>query len=647
MGATNDFYNFVVDSFSVFKKNDGTTLKTAWEMYKTYCDETKVPYPYSQRAFKEELRNYFWHFEEGFDEEAKVRNVYSGFRLDKFEKDMRSEKKDNDDKKYVIEFMDGIPSEFDILAGDYLAQYANEKETPTKPWDAVTTRLHDIDVHKLHYVKIPENHIVIDFDIKDESGKKSFEKNLEAASKFPPTYAELSKSGAGIHLHYIYDGDPTTLNRLYDKDIEIKVFSGKSSLRRKLTLCNNLPIAHISSGLPLKGGKKVINIEGFKNEQHLRTMIKKNLNKEIHPSTRCSIDFINKLLNDAYDSGQHYDVSDMKNAVYAFATQSTNQAPYCIKAVNKMPFKSEDAAPPVGSGDDSPLIFFDCEVFPNLFLINWKVQGEKTPIVRMINPTPKQVEELVRFKLVGFNCRRYDNHMLYACMMGYTPLEIYDLSQKIINSSKGESRKYLFGEAYNISYTDIYDFASAGNKKSLKKLEIEMGIHHQELGLPWDKPVPEELWQKVAEYCDNDVLATEAAWNYLQSDWLAREILADLAGLTVNDTTNTLTTKFIFGNNKNPQNEFNYRNLAEPVFEMDEETRDFLEEACPEMMSQTHGEAGSLLPYFPGYKYENGVSTYRGEEVGEGGYVYAEPGMYGNVALLDIASMHPHSTIAE
>ena len=46
----------------------------------------------------------------------------------------------------------------------------------------------------------------------------------------------------------------------------------------------------------------------------------------------------------------------------------------------------------------------------------------------------------------------------------------------------------------------------------------------------------------------------------------------------------------------NPQNEFNYRNLAEPVFEMDEETRDFLEEACPEMMSQTHGEAGSLLP---------------------------------------------------
>ena len=65
------------------------------------------------------------------------------------------------------------------------------------------------------------------------------------------------------------------------------------------------------------------------------------------------------------------------------------------------------------------------------------------------------------------------------------------------------------------------------------------------------------------------------------------------------------------------------------------------------MMSMTHGAAHSLLPYFPGYKKDNGISTYRGEEVGEGGYVCAEPGMYIDVALLDIASMHPHSTIAE
>ena len=60
MGASNDFYNFMIDSYHIFKNEDGVTLKAAWEMYKTYCDEAKVPYPFSQRTFKEELKNYFW-----------------------------------------------------------------------------------------------------------------------------------------------------------------------------------------------------------------------------------------------------------------------------------------------------------------------------------------------------------------------------------------------------------------------------------------------------------------------------------------------------------------------------------------------------------------------------------------------------------
>ena len=58
-----------------------------------------------------------------------------------------------------------------------------------------TKKLSDMDTSKLHFVKVPENHIVIDFDIPEE------------ASKWPATYAELSKSGAGIHLHYIYTGN--------------------------------------------------------------------------------------------------------------------------------------------------------------------------------------------------------------------------------------------------------------------------------------------------------------------------------------------------------------------------------------------------------------------------------------------------------
>lgn len=647
MGASNDFYNFILDSYRIFKKEDGTTLKAAWEMWKTYCEEAKVPFTGSQRMFKEELKNYFREYSDRFDMDdgTVARRYYSGFRTDKFEIP-DTEQKEEEHVQKLIEFGDN-ESIFDKECSDYIAQYASAKETPKKSWDKVTTKLSDLNTSKLHYVKVPENHIVIDFDLKDENGNKSFEKNLKEASKWRETYAELSKSGNGIHLHYIYTGDPNKLSRVYNDNIEVKVFTGNSALRRKLTKCNTLPIATISSGLPLKGDDEVINFEGFKNEKALRTLIKKNLNKEYHSSTKCSMDFIYDSLEKAYNSGLKYDVSDMENMIFSFAANSSNQSDYCIKLMDKMKFKSDEPSNGVSVSDNAPLVFYDVEVFKNLFIICWKAAGEGVPVVRMINPKPAEVEQILSFKLVGFNNRRYDNHILYAAMLGYDNERLYNLSQKLINSKKGENMDYFFREAYNISYTDIYDFASAGNKKSLKKFEIELGIHHLELGLPWDQPVPENLWEKAADYCCNDVIATEAVFNYLKGDWTARQILADLAGMTVNDTTNTLTTKIIFGNNRKPQDKFNYRNLADPVLELPRDVKDFLKEACPEMMSRLHGDAHSFLPYFPGYKYVNGISTYRGEEVGEGGYVYAEPGMYGNVALLDVSSMHPHSTIAE
>jgi hypothetical protein len=606
LGASNDFYNFVMDSYLTFKNEDGITLKRAWEMYKMYCDDAKVAYPYSQRAFKEELKNYFKeHHERYMLDDTRVRNYYKGFREDKFDNDINQIGKPKEEaKSNLIEFKEQ-DSIFDKECKDCLAQYANDKETPTNKWEKITTTLSDIDTSKLHYVKVPENHIVIDFDIPDDEGNKCFEKNLEEASKWPPTYAELSKSGAGIHLHYIYTGDVTKLSRIYDDKIEVKIFTGKSSLRRMLTKCNNLPIASINSGLPLKGEKKMVNFEAVKSENRLRALIKRNLMKEIHPGTKPSIDFIYKILEDAYSSGLKYDVTDMRNTILAFAAGSTHQSDYCVKLVGKMHFKSEEAPEP-GNDEDAKLIFYDCEVFPNLFLVNWKMQGEGKPVVRMINPKPEEIEELIKFKLVGFNCRSYDNHILYARMMGYSNEQLYNLSQKIINSKKGDKDNGKFGGAYNLSYTDVYDFAA--KKQSLKKWEIELGIGHKELGLPWDQPVPEEKWTMVAEYCDWDVISTEKVFNHLKGDFTAREILAELAGGTVNDTTNSLTTKIIFGNEKHPQ--LVYTDLSET---------------------------------FPGYEFKDNKNMYRGEDLGKGGYIRSFPGIYGNVALLDVASLHPNS----
>lgn len=612
MYETDVFFNFVESQYYLFKQQDGTTLTQAWEAYKAYIDETAVGFKLPRHKFRDELRTYFKSFtDRGRDADGtQMRSIYTGFKTDKFS----SKTTPKEEEQPFSLVLDSEESIFDRSCDSYPAQYAHEElGIPAHKWSNVRTTLKDIDTNKLHYVVLNDNHIVIDFDLKDETGEKSLELNLAAASKWPPTYAEFSKSGKGVHLHYIYDGDATKLATVYSEGVEIKRTivgeNGPTSLRRKHTKSNNLDIAHINSGLPLKGEKKMYDEKAVKSERSLRDLIVKNLNKEIHPGTKPSIDFIHKLLEDAHKSGMRYDLTQLRPQILAFAMNSTNQADYCVKLVSKMKFQSdhqeEDVV--VAATSDDPLVFYDIEVYSNLLIVCWKYQGEGQPVVAMINPTPDEIETLLQKKLIGFNNRRYDNHILYARLLGYDNEKLFEISSKIVSNN---SQNGYFREAYNISYTDIYDFASAGNKKGLKKWQIELGIHHQEMGHPWDQPIPEELWEKAVEYCKNDVISEEIVFNHLSGDWEARKVLAELSGLTVNHTTNQHSIKIVFGGEKNPTDHLVYTDLSE---------------------------------MFPGYKFDAGKSMYRGEEVGEGGYVYAEPGIYQDVALLDVASMHPTS----
>ena len=607
--------NFLVENYNDISSREYCTLNNLYMEYKKYFEDCGYEHPPKKIDFKEEISQYFSEFFETYhlDNGKHYTNVYKGFKKEKLGYSP-DEERTVSVNPYWIEFKEQ-QSYFDEVHKNSPAQYAvKTKEGNWKPkglWKDNTKVLSDLDTSRMHYVKALPNEIVIDFDIQRENGEKLLEENLKAANLWKPTYAELSKSGAGIHLHYIYDGDDIDeLENLYEgnKFIEIKRFKGGAAIRRLLTKCNDIPIMHIDgSVLPKKERKPaMINKETVRNEKILRSFIFDCLDKKHHGATKPEVDFIKAKLDEYYNSGVSYDVRDLRTRILAFAMSSSHQADKAVKVVNQMQFCSEEFKMSNDDGKDKPIIFYDIEVFPNLFLVNWKYEGEDKPVMRMINPSPSEIEDLVNnFRLIGFNNRRYDNHIMYARMMGYTLEELYSQSQAIIN---GDGRKGFFGEAYNLSYTDVYDFSNT--KQSLKKWEIELGLHHQELGLPWDQPVPEELWAKVAEYCDNDVIATEAVFHHLSADWTARQILADISGLTVNDTTNNHTCAIIFGSVKHPQTEFVYTDLSE---------------------------------MFPGYKFENGKSTYRGEEVGEGGYVYAEPGIYENVALLDIASMHPTS----
>lgn len=601
VSETNPIYNFVMEMYEDWGSDDKVTLAKAYSDYKDYAAETGIQYVVPRYRFKTELRRYFRDFHERIMiDGVPYRSLFIGFHKDKFESSELTPTVVKSESWLTLQ--QGTPSIFDEHFAGCKAQLSSKNGTPRKAWMYVDTVLRDIAPIDEHYVLMPEEYICIDFDLKGDNGEKDLNANLRAASAWPPTYAETSKSGAGIHLIYRYPVDKDTLAE-YSPGIEIKRFRGNASLRRRLSLHNGRGIEDYPGDLPTKA-PKMINEKHIQDENHLRSLIAKALRKEVHANTAPNVDFIKSILDEAYKSGITYDVTDARNAVTSFAMSSTNQSDRCLKMVQQMHFMSEDKAE-IAEDGNGRIAFYDVEVFPNLFVICYKFPGEEV-VHFWTNPSAKAVKSLFDLRLIGFNNRKYDNHIMYAASLGYSNAELFEISQRIINNEKNAT----FREAYNLSYTDIYDFST--KKQSLKKWEIELGIRHQENSLPWDQPVPEGRWDDVVEYCKNDVKATELVFNHLASDWGARKILAELSGLSVNDTTNQHTCALVFGKERRPdKSKFVYTDLSE---------------------------------MFPGYTFDKFKgSSYRGEDPGEGGYVYSEPGYYENVALLDVASMHPTS----
>ena len=77
MYQTDVFFNYVEDSYPIFKEQNGVSLSQAYEMYKLYCDDALVEYKLAKHKFREELKSYFESFH---DIMLKIsRSYYLGF----------------------------------------------------------------------------------------------------------------------------------------------------------------------------------------------------------------------------------------------------------------------------------------------------------------------------------------------------------------------------------------------------------------------------------------------------------------------------------------------------------------------------------------------------------------------------------------
>lgn len=272
---------------------------------------------------------------------------------------------------------------------------------------------------------------------------------------------------------------------------------------------------------------------------------------------------------------------------------------------------------------DVERVFYDIEVYPNLFLVGWKPDGVDE-FHYAINPPRQVVARLLELPLTGFNSRKYDNHVMLAYARGEKGQAIFNRSSRL---TTGTGMSGTLPEAFGLGYTDVYDFST--KKQSLKKWEIELGLDHMEMDIPWHKPVSAEDISRVVDYNKNDVYATEKVFYHLKEDWAARQILARVADLPVSSSTNQLTTRIILGENPPAESPFVWSDLSKtfPGYEWRYEDKQVKRGGKPVVETKC-------------------VSTYLGRTASEGGYVYTQPGIHHNVILLDVASLHPASLIA-
>ena len=135
MYRTDVFLNYIDFFYDLFVEEDGVTIKTAYERWKTYCERCEInPKTKPYHVFREELKNYFREFRDVARVDGKqVRSWYSGFIRDCLSQEGHDIPPDEPAVEGPMKPM--TRSKLDEILADCKAQYANEDEKPSQSWD--------------------------------------------------------------------------------------------------------------------------------------------------------------------------------------------------------------------------------------------------------------------------------------------------------------------------------------------------------------------------------------------------------------------------------------------------------------------------------------------------------------------------------
>lgn len=179
---------------------------------------------------------------------------------------------------------------------------------------------------------------------------------------------------------------------------------------------------------------------------------------------------------------------------------------------------------------------FDCEVFAHDWLVVIKPVGDDQYYYWMHNDNDslKQfIEDSADSVLCGFNCKHYDNYILKAILADFTPEEVKQVNDYIIQGGEGWNCPLLKDiKTMHFNTTDLFDDCQQG--LSLKAIEAHLGMDIQETGVDFNLArslTPAELDQTLA-YCMHDVDATERLY-HLRKSYLDNKVqIGAMAGLS-------------------------------------------------------------------------------------------------------------------
>lgn len=153
------------------------------------------------------------------------------------------------------------------------------------------------------------------------------------------------------------------------------------------------------------------------------------------------------------------------------------------------------------------LWMFDFEVYAHDWLLVLMKYSDGTEIV-FHNSLPNDVQNFLDTYnpiLLGHNAKYYDQYILKAVLSGFTPEEIKNVNDYIING----------GQGFEIEYDKIFlppvwdtmqDIVPA---RSLKEIEANLRLNITETTIPFDLPTKwnKQQYEEVLYYCEHDVMA--------------------------------------------------------------------------------------------------------------------------------------------